>query len=361
MIQPVEQTLLRLLGDARAERGAAGGLLDDQQAVRAPHAGGDSVPVHAQRIEGAQVDHLGVDARGVRRFHAHRHHVGAGHHGAGAAGAHDPRLAEGDAVIEVVRHERRALVERLALDDRHRVVAANGAVEEADVIERRRRRDDPPARPEREHAGRVHRVLRAVAAACRHPGAHDQRRAVGAAEHVADLGRLVEELVGRDQAEIGVHDLDNRAQPVDRGAEAHAAESVFGDRRADQTLGEGRADPLGGADRAALQPVHVLAEHDHGFVPLHRAELHGGDRFDEGHLARRRRVDVLRLHPARARQLRKVAADADIDLLRVRPQRRRDAEPVGTGLRLGQRRRRFVDGRVRPALQRRQPGLVDDA
>jgi hypothetical protein len=47
-----------------------------------------------------------------------------------------------------------------------------------------------------------------------------------AAGHVVHLGRLVENLVGADQEEVHVHQLDDRAHPHHRRADGHAHEAL---------------------------------------------------------------------------------------------------------------------------------------
>jgi hypothetical protein len=92
-------------------------------------------------------------------------------------------------------------------------------------------RDDPPARRGREDAGRVHRVLRAVAGAHRDLAAQHERHRALAAEHVPRLRDLVEQLVGGDPHEVGVHELDDGPEPAverDAAAEPVKAFSLIG-------------------------------------------------------------------------------------------------------------------------------------
>ena len=73
-----------------------------------------------------------------------------------------------------------------------------------------------------------------------------RRRAVGAAEHdraahlparhVQRLRRRVDDVVHRLHGEVERHELDDRLQSVQRGADRHAGEAVLGDRRIDHPL-----------------------------------------------------------------------------------------------------------------------------
>ncbi len=64
---------------------------------------------------------------------------------------------------------------------------------------------------------------------------HD-RAAHLAARHVQRLGGGVDDLVHRLHGEVEGHELDDRPQPVHRGADRHAGEAVLGDRRVDDPL-----------------------------------------------------------------------------------------------------------------------------
>ena len=75
----------------------------------------------------------------------------------------------------------------------------------------------------RAEAGAVHR-------------AHDQGRGRLAAEHVAELGRLVEDLVEADAEEVDEHQLGDRPQAGRRGARRRADEGALGDRRVEHPL-----------------------------------------------------------------------------------------------------------------------------
>ena len=64
-----------------------------------------------------------------------------------------------------------------------------------------------------------------------------KRHASLTAEHVADLGRLVDQLINRAHAEIGHTQISNWPCARDRGTHRSAHDRVFRDRRVDDALG----------------------------------------------------------------------------------------------------------------------------
>ena len=60
--------------------------------------------------------------------------------------------------------------------------------------------------------------------------AHHERHAGLPAEHVVDVGGVVDDLIERQQREVDRHQLDHGAQADHRGADAHADDRVLGDR-----------------------------------------------------------------------------------------------------------------------------------
>ncbi len=95
-------------------------------------------------------------------------------------------------------------------------------------------------------------MLRAHVHACPHRETHDGGAARLAAEHVAELGHLVEDLVHADADEIGEHQFGHRPQPGKRRAAGSADDGRLGNRRIDHALGaELRQQALGHAEDAA--------------------------------------------------------------------------------------------------------------
>ena len=109
--------------------------------------------------------------------------------------------------------------------------------------------------------------------------ADHQRRLRLAAEHVAELGGLVEDLVEADAEEIAEHQFGDRPQAGDRGAGGGAHDRRFGDRRVDDPrLAELAEQPLGDAEHAAIGVAlalaagaagDILADHDDARVAAH--------------------------------------------------------------------------------------------
>src|SRR3546814_8525574 len=98
-----------------------------------------------------------------------------------------------------------------------------------------------------------------------------------ATEHVMQLCDLIEQLVRGDEAEIGVHDLDDRPQSVLRGAERHPDETVLGNRRREETVRKAIGDAARPAEGSAAQTVNVLAKNDNPLVALHETQNGGAD------------------------------------------------------------------------------------
>ena len=122
-------------------------------------------------------------------------------------------------------------------------------------------------------------VLRGGAEAGAVHGADHHRGHRLAAEHVLELGGLVEDLVEADPHEVDEHQLGDRAQPGGRGTDGGTDEAALGDRRVQHAVAaELGHQPLGDAERAAPGVVlagraqaagDVLAHDDDAVVALH--------------------------------------------------------------------------------------------
>ena len=113
------------------------------------------------------------------------------------------------------------------------------------------------------------RVVQAAVDAGPERRADHQRAAVGAVRAVADLGRLVDDLVVGRVDVVGELDLGDRAEAVHRRADGHPGDAQLGQRRVDDPVGaELLLEAVGGAEDAAVH-ADVLAEHDHARVALH--------------------------------------------------------------------------------------------
>ena len=115
-------------------------------------------------------------------------------------------------------------------------------------------------------------MLRGGAAPGADHRADHQRRLRLAAEHVAELGRLIEDLVEANAEEVAEHQFGDGAQTGDRSAGGGAHERAFGDRRVDDPrLAELPDEALGDAEHAAIRIAlavaagaagDILADHD---------------------------------------------------------------------------------------------------
>ena len=131
-------------------------------------------------------------------------------------------------------------------------------------------------------------MLGGVAAAGALLGANDQRDSGLAAEHVAQLGRLVDDRLHGQADEVDVHDLGDRPTARRGGADGHRGDGFFGDGRVAHALGaEFFGQALGDAEDAAAAPAgDVLAHHEDGRVAPHLFAQRLVERFGVGDAAR---------------------------------------------------------------------------
>ena len=163
----------------------------------------------------------------------------------------DVGLAQRDALItfrDLTLHR----VEHLVLEEHDQVVVADRGQQQSARIGRCRWRDAFDARHVREDRVVNAGVLRGGI----DPGPDhrpDHQRALGlAAEHVAQLGALVEDLVHAAAEEVDKHQLGDRAQPGRGRADCRADESGLGNRRVQDAVATELLDQaLGDAHRTA--------------------------------------------------------------------------------------------------------------
>ena len=145
---------------------------------------------------------------------------------------------------------------------------------------------------------------RGAEAAAEHAADHHRRRRL-AAEHVAELGRLVEDLVEADPHEVDEHQLGDRPQA--RGGRTHrgADEARFADRRVEHPgRSELRMQAFGDAERAAPGILlarragaagDVLAHQDDPGIAGHLLGQRLVDRLSKGKLSRHRLAPLNRI------------------------------------------------------------------
>ena len=304
----MERVACHQSGDIRGDRAARRRFVDDDEPTGVLEALVDGLVI--ERREGARVDEIGGDAVGrecIERLLGERHHTADRDHRDMLALAHERRFAERDRVV-ALRDRAFARVERLVLEEHHRVVVADRREHQALGIVGVGGHDHLEAR----HGGdqRVHRlaVLRAHVHASAGGGADDDGAGGLAAEHVAELRGLVEDLIEAHTEEIREHELGHRTHAGERRAIGGADDRGLGDRGVDHAvLAELRqqafGDPehparrvalAGGAARAARD---ILAEDDHAGIACH-LEVQGlVDRIAHGKLSH-----VSGLRAARGRQ-----------------------------------------------------------
>ena len=145
--------------------------------------------------------------------------------------AADDATVERDGVLHaLVGHLTLDAVEQFVLDHQHRIVVADGGLEQPLGVVRRGGHDDLEAGDMGVHRLKHLRVLRAAlcAAATRH--ANDHRHPRLAAEHVVELRQAVDDLVAGEQAEVGRHQLGDGAEAAERGADSRADDYFLGER-----------------------------------------------------------------------------------------------------------------------------------
>src|SRR5215813_2204802 len=288
-VEVVERVLGDLGGDLGSHARESGARLHHHRAVSLAHRADDRVLVH--RLQRARVDDLDRDAvlrELFRRLHGAVHHAHVRDDGdVGALAAHDG-LAEGNQEVGVLRDFAFDVVERLGLDEDHRVVVADRRLQQSLGVHRRGRPHDLEAG----HVIEVHlhrlRVLRGELVRGTAGAADDDRHVVLAAGHVAEFRRRVHDLIERQQREVERHHLDHRPQADHGGTDAHAGEARFGDRRVDDALGAELFEEALRHLVGALVETDFLADHEDVGVAAHllaQREVQGLAIGHHGHLS----------------------------------------------------------------------------
>src|SRR5713226_334634 len=220
-VQIIEASLLNAGGDLGGHTVRRPTLLDYQAPARAANRFDDGRPVDGP--DRPEVDDLGIDVLLLEllgRFvgeHRHPRHADDRQVGTGAP---DRSLSDGSGVVAVGHHPAN-VVQAHRLEEHDRVVGADGRLQHPLGVLRRRGRDHQEAWDESVQDLEAVRMLRRqlVAGAAWHA---DHHRHLGlAAEHVADLGRVVDDLVVCDEREVDGHHLHDRAQAKHRRTDGH--------------------------------------------------------------------------------------------------------------------------------------------
>ena len=169
-------------------------------------------------------------------------------------------------------------VQRLGFEEQHRVVIVNGAQQQALGVIGIGGNHHFQARERGHHLVHALAVLARGAEAATAGEADHRRAARFAAEHVAELGHLVDDLVHAYADKIGEHDFRHRAQAHQGGARRGADNGRLGDGRVDAAIRPFPVDAAGDAEDAAHAAGlaggahgagHVLADHKDRFVFRH--------------------------------------------------------------------------------------------
>ena len=133
-IEFVEDAVLDLVGELRADSAEGAVLFDDEGAIGFGDRAADRV--HVEGADGAEVDHFGLDIEFgfdfLRGFQDEGDGLGIGDNGEVGALAEHVRLAEGNRQVDVeILDLAGGVVEALALEDDDRIVVADGGFEEA--------------------------------------------------------------------------------------------------------------------------------------------------------------------------------------------------------------------------------------
>ena len=268
-------------------------LIDNHHAASGGH--GFQNAVFVQRRYGARVDHFNRDAFGGQFV---GHLVGFVDHGSQRDDGHVGAFAGvvGHAERDGVRlfgYFALDVVKRFVFTEHHRVVVANRLDQQAFNVVRRRRHHHFEARRGGKNMVRRLRVLRRCREARADHAAHHHRRFGLAAEHVAELGRLVVEHVVAHAEKVHEHQLGHWPQPGHCRARRHADNRRLGDRGVDHPCrAELGPQAFGHAQHAAerfalaahfgstgLTAAHVFADQHHTIIERHFLRQGFFDRF----------------------------------------------------------------------------------
>ncbi len=233
------------------------------------------------------------------------HHVGRCDDGDVAAGPLDLGYAQRHLVL-LLGHVAGHRVALLVLEAEDGVVVADGGGEQALGVVGGGRHDHLQAGDVAEHGLQALGVLGGHPQAAAAGAAHHDGQLGLAAEHVAHLGHLVNDLVEGNKEEVYEHDLHHRPQAGGGRPHGQAEDGRFGDGSVNHPLGpeplkQAQGDPHGG------MLAHVLAGDEDGGVAFHlllEGFIEGHEINDRAHslapcALRRRRLSAARRLSAR--------------------------------------------------------------
>ena len=173
------------------------------------------------------------------------------------------RRAEGDFIV-ALRNRRLKhfghIVKALTLEENDGVTARERGVKQALRIVRRGRKDDLEAGNVIHDCSPILRMLRPVFRADGH--SQHERHFEDARGHALPLGHLVEDFIARAAHKVAIHELDERAPPLEGVADGRTDDCAFGDRRVEQAvIRQGLGKPAIAGERPT--PVAVFLPVDH--------------------------------------------------------------------------------------------------
>jgi hypothetical protein len=195
---------------------------------------------------------------------------------------HRPRPSDRDR-LRSVRNLLLSEVERLVLDEHHRIRFGDRGLEQPGGIRRVAWHHDLQARDVGEPGLEALRVLRGAARPSAALSPQHQRDPELSAGHEVGFGGRVDELVEGEGEEVDEHDLQHRPLPGLRGADRDAADRRLADRSVQDTLGPELLGEAGG-HRVRTALGDVLANHEDAVVRPHRFRDGRVDGLGEGDL-----------------------------------------------------------------------------
>ena len=245
-------------------------LVDHHQTAGLLDALGHSVVVEGH--QGPGVDDLGGDAppgQLVGGLQGTLDIEQVGHDGHIGALPLDIRLAKGDAEVGIIRYLALGGVEHLMLEEADGVIVPDGGAQQARRISGGGGADHLQSGDVHEDALQRLGVGGGVAAAGALLAPDHQRDLGVAAEDVAGLGHLVEDLVSRHEGEVPVHQLGDWAHAGAGGAQGGANNGGLGNGGVADTLRTEFLIEISGAAIDAAQLFHVLAHDKDALIPAH--------------------------------------------------------------------------------------------